>query len=334
MTLMGEKDRRFKGIERKVGTFVVLAVAAILIVFFFMGVQRDLFTPKARLFFKAESASGLSEGQAVKYKGFRIGKVDSVSLDEIGQVDVELLINKKHMKWVRDGAKAQLIQEGVIGESIIEITRGDGEPLEDGASLSFKRSTGLGDVAQELKGQIEDFLSEMRKIVHYINDPEGDIKTSLGNIERFTVGLEDTRRKLDDVISGKENSVAKTLGNIDHTLANIDELAVSLKNETAPSISNAFDSAGQAAGGIGTVTNTVNAELPAMLGDLKQTLGDLRAVAANIANAASEVPPLVQEGALLVDDSREVVGAVKDIWPVKNHIDDPAQKVIGVDSYE
>ncbi len=327
MALMGEKDKRFRKLERKVGAFVVLALAGIIVIILFIGVQRDVFTPKVKLYFTAHSASGLTEGQPVKFKGFRIGKVSDVSLNDSAEVEVTALINKKHMRWVRGGAEAVLIQEGVIGETVIEVTPGTGPQLEEDAMLPFRRSTGVGDVVQELKGQVEEIIKEINSVVQYVNDPDGDVKTTLANLNSLSAGMLQTRKNLDRLLVDQNAGFTNTLSDISSLANELEEGVVPRINNTLDSIEVAFDD-------VDGVINSVDSALPEILDDLRASLRELHSIASDIAKAASDVPPVIQEGGLLVDDTREVVGAVKEIWPIKDHVEVPEEQTLEVDSYE
>ena len=75
MKLMEEKDPRFVHIERKIGLFVLFALIGIAAVAMIIAVKQDVFTSKSRIVFITESGSDITEGIAVKFRGFKIGKV-------------------------------------------------------------------------------------------------------------------------------------------------------------------------------------------------------------------------------------------------------------------
>ena len=91
MSVMEEKDPRFKSLERKVGMFVILAFVFIIVAFVFIALERELFTSKSILYLIADSGTNIIEGQPVKFKGFKIGKVAKVSLNDLGKVEVHFL---------------------------------------------------------------------------------------------------------------------------------------------------------------------------------------------------------------------------------------------------
>ena len=116
----------------------------------FIGIERGVFTAKYRINFTVDKGTGFFEGMPVKLSGFKIGKIDSMSLDEHAKVKVILLINKKYSKWIRQDSKAILTKEGFIGRGAIEITVGSvNKPvIGDGGVIQNEKA---GDLMKLLK---------------------------------------------------------------------------------------------------------------------------------------------------------------------------------------
>ncbi|MDU0460971.1 MAG: MCE family protein, partial [Geobacteraceae bacterium] len=74
-----EEDPRFKHLERKIGLFVAVSLAAIVLAFLFYGFQKDFFTATYSLHFTVDRGTGFSKGMPVKLSGFRIGRITSIA---------------------------------------------------------------------------------------------------------------------------------------------------------------------------------------------------------------------------------------------------------------
>lgn len=194
MTILQNEDARFTGLEKKIGLFVVVAIVGIILTVVSIGIQQDLFSPKTRLFFITESGQDIDEGMAIKLSGFNIGKVEGLELTGEAKVKVTLSIVKKYMRWVRLDSKARLLKEGVIGANIIEITPGTEkvEPLVDDSQIAFKRERGLGQVVDELYGEVVPLIEDLKRVAQ--------------RAETLLAGLPATQQKLDAVLVSAKNN--------------------------------------------------------------------------------------------------------------------------------
>ena len=105
MKLIKETDRRFVNLERRIGLFAGLALLGLVGFVVYQGFSHDLFTAKTRLGIQVQSATGISTGQPVTLCGFKIGKVGGLALNEVGKVEVELLINRQYLRWIRSDSQ-------------------------------------------------------------------------------------------------------------------------------------------------------------------------------------------------------------------------------------
>lgn len=203
MALLRDSDPRFRNLERKVGLFVLVALAGVLLTVAGIGIKQELFTPKTRLYFMSDTGQDLHEDMEVKLSGFVIGKVDKVELTEAAKVKVTLSIVSDYMKWVKTDSKARLAKEGVIGASIIDVSVGgeQAKVLAKGAEISFERERGLGTVVDQLYAQVQPLIADIRRTVQHV--------------DVLVAGLPETRKKLDDVLA----SAAINLKNLEKITA-------------------------------------------------------------------------------------------------------------------
>jgi phospholipid/cholesterol/gamma-HCH transport system substrate-binding protein len=322
---MEEKDRRFINLERKIGAFVVLALVGMVVAVLFIGLQQDIFTKSGTISIVADSATNLSEGLPVKYKGFRIGKVRKVSLDEQARVEVKLAVFEKYLGLVKQDSVATLLQEGVIGDNIISISPGTPEasPVEPGGSIYFRRATGISDIAEKLKDRVETAIDQVEEILSYINDPEGDVKSTLRNLNTLTRELHQTRRKLDTVLTDTSG------------------LITDVRNDVVPGAAGAVESADEALQAVEqTVTEAealvkdISARVPVMLDEATGTLRNAREITEDIKRATPRVPELMDQGGDLMEDTGELMDAVKKTWPIRNYVEEPEDRELRPDTYE
>ncbi|MEW6213741.1 MAG: MlaD family protein [Nitrospirota bacterium] len=315
---MKETDQRFVNIEKKIGMFILIAIIGMVLGIAFIGIQRDIFTPKTKIFFVADSGRDINEGQAVKLSGFRIGKVKKLSLNDIARVKVELSINRKYMKWIKTDSKARLTKEGLIGESIIEITPGSINVMrvEENGIIAFEREKGLNEMAEELRNEIKPVLKDIRQIVHYVNDPQSDIKQTLRNLKKLSGDLSTTRQYLDSLFLNTDKNLTVTVKKID-----------SLVNSAKQTIADTDN-----------VIKKFDKDIPNILDKVNRSLENAQKATEDIKKATEHASPqissILEKGNDLADGAKDVVDSVKKIWPIRSYIEKPGEKTLKVDSYE
>jgi phospholipid/cholesterol/gamma-HCH transport system substrate-binding protein len=228
--MIREEDPRFKNLERKIGIFIALALAGILVAFVLFGLQKDFFTKKYILSFTADRGTGFSKGMPVKLSGFRIGRVTAISLNKQAMVDIFLEIDADYRTWIRSDSIAKLVKEGLIGDMIIDISVGspDKPQLKDRDTITYIKTKGLDELAEEIAQKVKPVLIEVRDIISYVNDPEGDLKKTIRNAEQLTRRLEETRQHADQFLvatTGNVNKVTvRATDLLDTTRSRIDAL--------------------------------------------------------------------------------------------------------------
>lgn len=314
MEIMRETDPRFINIEKKIGVFVLIAIMGVIMVVIFTGMQQDVFTSKTKIYFIAKSGQDINKGQSVKLSGFKIGKVKKSSLDDIARVRVELSINTKYMKWIKRDSKAKLLKEGLIGDTIIEIIPGsiNAKELTENDIIAFEKEKSIGEIAEELKDEIKPVLTDVRQIIHYINDPEGDIKQTLKNVKNLSKDLITTQKHLDTLLQNTDKNITATITKIDPL--------INSANQTITTTNN--------------LIKKLDKEMPNMLEKVNRSLENVEKTTEEIKKATEHAPPLVEKGSDIVDSTKEVVDSIKQMWPIRSFIEQPEEKTLKVDSYE
>ncbi len=318
MELMKEKDSRFVNLEKKIGLFVVIAIAGIIVAIFLLGIQQDIFTSKTTIYFIAPSGKNINEGQSVKLSGFKIGKVKKLSLDDIASVKVELSINTKYMKWIKSDSKARRTKEALIGEEIIEITPGsiNAKKVEGQGVIDYERVKELSEMAEEIQAEIKPVLTDIKQIISYINDPKGNIKQTLGNIQKLSEDILVTQKHVDTLIQNTDQ-------NLKSTITNVNTLLDSAKT---------------------TITNTdnimkkIDKDIPGIMEKANKTLENVEKTTGEIKKiteqAAPQIPPIIEKGGNIAEGTKDIVDSVKKVWPIRSLIKQPEEKTLKVDSYE
>jgi phospholipid/cholesterol/gamma-HCH transport system substrate-binding protein len=329
MKIMKESDERFVNIEKKIGMFILIALIGMAAGIAFIGIQQDVFTPKTKILFVADSGRDITEGQAVKLSGFKIGKVKKLSLDDIARVKVELAINKKYMKWIKSDSKARLTKEGLIGESIIEITPGSlhATQITENGIIVFEREKGLTEMAEELRNEIKPVLLDIKQIVHYVNDPQSDFKQTLRNLEKVSGNLSATRQYLNSLVQNTEKNLSIAIQNTDKNLTTAMTKANSVLDSSKQTVENTDN-----------VIKRFDKDMPNLLRMVNKSLENVQKATDEIKKATEQasphIPSLLEKGTDVADSAKEVIDSAKQVWPISLYIEVPENKILKIDSYE
>lgn len=315
MKLLADKDERFRGLLVKVSIFVLLAVIGVSLNLLFSGIKKGFFTPKSAIYFNAETGQDIKVGMPVKLSGFKIGTVSKLELDNKAQAQAEMMIENRYLALLKEDAVVSLKKEGVIGDSILEASRGseDKKPLKAGATIEFERGGGLEQIANDLRERLYPALDEINKLLKDANDPKGDVRQMLGNLRQFTADMQGTRAR------------------IDHLIGQVDEGVV---NEVRPALRSVKQSAENAEAMLGKL----NQELPGMLKKVDTSLDNLHKTSETlksaIDNSAPQLTGIVGETRGLVSDTRNIMDAASTSWPLKNLMQPPEQGLVKMDSHD
>ncbi len=304
-----EEDSRFRHLEKKIGIFAVVATLGFLAVVIFIGVDKDMFTQKYLLKFSADRGTGFSRGMPVKLSGFRIGRINSISLNEQAKVDIEIQIEKKYQKWIKSDSVAKLVKEGMIGDSIIEVSVGKAgsEVLNDGAFITFENTKGLEEIANDIAERVKPVLIEVKEIINYVNDPNGDIKQSMKNIREITTDLHGTREKIDELMVESRLKVGRISSDAETLMrdAGVRIKAIDPVLEKADRSVAAFEQ-----------------KLPKLLEKAATTMDNLEKTSSNLekitGKALPKTPVLLNSAEDALHRANKAIDAVMDIWPLKS----------------
>lgn len=279
--MIREEDPRFRNLERKTGIFVIVALVGVALLFLLAGLQRDLFTKKYNLRFTVDRGTGFSKGMPVKLSGFRIGRITDLSLNDQAMVDITIELDRKYSKWIRNDSSVKLVKEGLVGDSIVELSVGslDNKELKDGDSLLYVKTKGLDELADEIGEKVKPVLIEVGNIIGYINDPDGDIKKTIRNLEILTRNLEKTRGNADIMLSGVNRNMdsiaSRTNTLLENTTRKIDSLDIAKLNtslEKLPPLLDKTDAAMSNIAALSADTRKMGAQVfPMVPGLLNQT---------------------------------------------------------------
>ena len=127
------EPRQFRYASRRIGLFVLLALAVFVAAILQAGVLRGLLNPTAnlRVIMPAEGLAGLARGSAVEVLGTRAGEVREIVINPTENFHAIVRIDKAMQPFIRSDSKVLIRKQfGIAGAAFLDITRGTGAELD------------------------------------------------------------------------------------------------------------------------------------------------------------------------------------------------------------
>jgi len=326
--MIREEDPRFRNLERKIGIFMATALAGIVIAAVLFGLQKDFFTKKYTLRFTAERGTGFTKGMPVKLSGFRIGRVTAISLNKQALVDIFIEIDADYGTWIRSDSTAKLVKEGLVGDSIIDVSVGSpAKPqLKDKGTIAYVKTKSLDEMADEIAEKVKPVLIEISDIISYVNDPEGDLKKTIRNAEQLTRKLEGTRQNADRLLVSAADNVGsvttRTNVMIDSARNKIDSIDL---NPTLNRVNSALDQ--------------VNNRLPLLLEKADTSLENVSRISLETRllseKAFPRIPGVISQAEDVMLSTDRLINSLQNTWLLRDSTTpDTRQDLIRGDSHE
>lgn len=311
--------------EQIVGFFVLLAMVIILIIVIFMGINQRWFARDYHFTSKFLSGNGLSVGMPLKLKGFKIGTVDKIELNDDNTVEVNFHIFDTYYSKVTKNSVLELSVSpiGIGGSGLLFYPGKSRELIPDMSfipSLDFKKGKDLVDRGLVNKPNADDtilniindigpLLNSANEALISLNDLivttneafKGDSSGPAGDIvDRISLLTQQLNNILYDA-SGKINTI---LGNTSDITANLQTTTEGL-TDTKGLVTHLLDPKGSIAKLLNDNFELYN-QINGILAGVQMTTDELN----TFTNYINKSRPQISE---LLEGSREALEKGKDV---------------------
>jgi phospholipid/cholesterol/gamma-HCH transport system substrate-binding protein len=173
----------------KLGVFLFLGSALLVIGIFVLGNKEALFKPTFTVKAYFQKVEGLRNGAPVRLSGVDVGAVKSILIvgDKASAIEVSL---SDVQKFIRKDTEAGIETEGLVGYKFISlnIKDSDAEHVTDGGVILAKEPVSFADVIEETQGIMsytKDMTKNLSEIVAKINAGEGTLGKILTDDELY-----------------------------------------------------------------------------------------------------------------------------------------------------
>ena len=294
--------------ERLVGVFVLSAIAILIILLFISGDTLRLFEGRVKYIAYMHNAVGVSTNTKIRISGIEVGAVHRISLNPAdNRFKVVLSVYKDFQSLVRTDSRASINRLAFIGDSVINVTSGsNSQPqLPNGGVIEVDELLSVDELIAHLKPALDKINNSINKIAGIMDAlPSGSLGKLLNNAAEASGHLNQVTQ---EIASGQGTVGAiikerKLYSNLNQSLA-ILETTLNNINETAQQTRLAAES------------------MPVTLKALAETAAIIRAESASI-------PELAADTRQLLDDTQQVINALRYTWPISSKIKDKADPSI------
>ena len=264
--------------DQIVGFFVLFAIVAVAAILIFIGVNQRWFARNYYFTSRFSSGDGLAPGMAIMLKGFEIGKISKISLNESNEVDAEFYVQDTYYDRVKRNSVLDLTSSPIgLGVSlkfypgknqdppmpehsfIPALDTEQGRRLVDEGLVVIPRGE---DVIGSVIAQINPLLSEIRSTVTEIRHVSTTVDTALsgngGPMGTMVSDLSTTPARVNKAVDGISVKVNTLLDKLTVISDNLNDISVQTRGVV---------------GDFSTNLDVISKNLKDMTGDLKNTQG-------------------------------------------------------------
>lgn len=232
----------------KLGALVLAGTALLVSAVYFIGQKQSMFGNSSMVYAVFNDINGLRPGNNVRYSGINVGSVKDITMVADTVVVIRFGIRKDIMPHIRKNAHAIIINDGLVGNMIVNILPGVGEgsTIQGGDTIrSFARvrtdemlstlsvtnenaallTAELLKITRNIsggKGVISSMISDstmardLSETIHHLRHTAEASNRALDNINRLVVSMDKSNNLLgmvrDTMLPG---TIRKTLANIE-----------------------------------------------------------------------------------------------------------------------
>jgi phospholipid/cholesterol/gamma-HCH transport system substrate-binding protein len=249
--------------EVQVGILTTFAVVILVIgMMWFKNV--DLSGEKIRYQVDFSRVEGLRVGDRVQIRGIRMGEVESLTLLSTA---VRVQIKMGEEADLRQDAQIILGEKGIVGEIVLEIDPGQGEPATEGHIFQGRTAGTIAAMTDAAGAALEEMLVLTAKVTELVDEVKEQ-----GKVVETLAQAHETLGKIDQMIESNQVDIEQSLANLVVATEGLAEFVESGK------VSDAFESVDSALSGADSLMinlNTASDRLNLVLGKMDSGDGSL-----------------------------------------------------------
>jgi phospholipid/cholesterol/gamma-HCH transport system substrate-binding protein len=293
----------------KLGIFIFLGSAMMVILIFLLGNKDQLFASTFTLKAYFLNIEGLRNGASVRFGGIDVGAVKDIRIinDSTAKVEVIMRVKEDIKQFIKKDSQASIQTEGLVGNKVLVISMGsnNSEEISDGGTIRVKEPLSLSAIIDETTGIMsytKDMTKNMAEIVQKINSGEGTIGKIINDNELY-------------------NSAASLTKTADKSMA-------SLSNDMK-GIINQFDKLGRGTNEVIANVNLIVTKIDTVLQGVAEGKGILGSMVSDKGKESQSVNKILNNLIVVSEDAKtsasklsENMEALKHNWLFKSYFEE------------
>lgn len=222
-----------RSIPFRVGLFIIVTSVMIVASIGYVAYKKGVFAKEHTYTLSSKSGENLTVGMPVVFSGFKIGRVDSLELNQAGLVVIKIKVPDQHIRWIRSDS-VFILEKPLIGAARIYVATAnlDAPALPEGAVPNILEANDINDAVKSIK----PILEKIGGITHHVEalaaslaDPDGDLTRILSNTRKATKQADGILRKVDALAAKTDEQIYGSQGVLVQTRAILGDLTDKLR---------------------------------------------------------------------------------------------------------
>ncbi len=273
----------------KLGVFILASLSFLILLFYMIGKNRNFFGSNIKLKSRFENVQGLKSGNNVRYAGIDIGTVEKIEVVNDTVLEVEMIIENKMKKFIRNNSIVSIGTDGLVGNKVVNITstKQNAPLIKENDILSSRRPVDTDEMLRtfsKTNNDISLIAKNLKKTTSDINKSSGlwkllndnaipeSIHSSLSNLhtasEQINKIIKNTNSIVDHIKSGNgpigtvlyDTAFTQSIKNTLRDINKLSNSAITLSNEAKATVDNIND---QLMNGKGTINKLLKDSITA-----------------------------------------------------------------------
>lgn len=310
---------RIRFAEQVVGAFVLLAIAFLAAILILMGANQRWFEKNYYFSSRFVSGKGLNVGMPITLKGFKIGQVSSINLNEENEVDIEFYVYESYYEKILENSVLALISNplGLGGGLVLHPGKPPAPPVPENSfipSLDLKMGKDLVEAGlvqlPEEEDVITQLIGDIRPILNNANTTLLSVNQLLATTNSTLLG--DNQGPIGDIFVQVDTITKETnalLKEIQQIAANVEETTAALRDPTGV-VQTVLDPKGS----IATILNDDNVlfdQIQSILNELNATVEEFKKLSQFANESTPQISGLLEKGREALDEGKDVLEGLK-----------------------